>query len=507
MRYELRDYQRDAAKEILKRLQQTRRDWVVDRDRSSFALSAITGSGKTVIATAVIEALLFGSSDLGTEAEPRTSFLWITDDPALNRQTRARMQDSSELLTPWSLPEVDEAFPDADLASGRVYFLNTQKLSRTSRLAQSGTNARESSFWDVLRNTIQGGRTDLVMVLDEAHRGMKRTADRKTIVHRLIQGESGSNPPMPIVWGISATIERFTRAMGEVTDRTSRPNVVVDIERVRASGLVKDEIGLYQPDEKGTFSTTLLREAVRSTLSFADRWAAYSVAEGEPEVLPVLVVQVPDKASDAKLTELVGVIDTEWPGLGPRSIAHVLGEHQKLTLGARTVDWVYPESIQTDTEIRVVLAKEAISTGWDCPRAEVLYSERPAKDATHIAQSSAGWSASRSRIASRPMTPSTRSCATCRSSTGRPSVPSRMSSRARERTTARTRSVRRWCGHRCCSSGTPRSIRPCSSSWGRCPASRPRTGPRARSGVRGRSPGCSQMTRLVRRCSRMPAQP
>lgn len=37
-------------------------------------------------------------------------------------------------------------------------------------------------------------------------------------------------------------------------------------------------------------------------------------------------------------------------------------------------------------DIRVVLAKEAISTGWDCPRAEVLYSERPAKDATHIAQ-------------------------------------------------------------------------------------------------------------------------
>ena len=33
-----------------------------------------------------------------------------------------------------------------------------------------------------------------------------------------------------------------------------------------------------------------------------------------------------------------------------------------------------------------MLAKEAISTGWDCPRAEVLFSERPAKDATHIAQ-------------------------------------------------------------------------------------------------------------------------
>ncbi len=54
---------------------------------------------------------------------------------------------------------------------------------------------------------------------------------------------------------------------------------------------------MTQPDEKGTFSTTLLREAVKATLSFEQRWAAYSASEGEPEVLPVLVVQVPDKAS------------------------------------------------------------------------------------------------------------------------------------------------------------------------------------------------------------------
>jgi type III restriction enzyme len=386
MRYELRDYQRDAAAEVLKRIRRGNHDWRELGERSSFALSAITGSGKTVIATAVIEALLFGSTDLDTDADPRISFLWITDDPALNRQTRGRMFDASELLAPTTLVEVDESFLDSDLVPGRVFFLNTQKLSRSSRLVQSGTNAREFSFWDILRNTIRGDTTDLVLVLDEAHRGMKRAADRKTIVSRLIHGERESNPPIPIVWGISATIERFTTAMGEVTDRTGYPNVAVDIERVRASGLIKDEIGLDQPAETGTFSTTLLREAVKATLSFEQRWAAYSASEGEPEVLPVLVVQVPDKASDAKLAELVGTIDAEWPGLGPRAIAHVLGEHERLLLGARTVDWVYPESIQTDGEVRVVLAKEAISTGWDCPRAEVLYSERPAKDATHIAQ-------------------------------------------------------------------------------------------------------------------------
>ena len=100
--------------------------------------------------------VLYGSTDLDTSSDPHATFLWITDDPALNRQTRGRMLESSELLTPWSLREVDDSFPDADLAPGRVYFLNTQKLSRTSRLVQCGTNVREVSFWDVLAQHHRG---------------------------------------------------------------------------------------------------------------------------------------------------------------------------------------------------------------------------------------------------------------------------------------------------------------------------------------------------------------
>lgn len=385
MRYELMDYQRTAAIDVLNRLSRARRDWA-DGERSSFALSAVTGSGKTVIATAAIEAIFYGSADLGMDPDPQATFLWITDDPALNRQTRNRMLDASDLLAPRTLTEIDDSYLDRELHAGRVYFLNIQKLSKTSRLSQSGTNLRQASFWDVLTNTITGGRAMLYLILDEAHRGMKRTADRKTIVQRLIHGELGSNPAVPTVWGISATIKRFTDAMGETPDRTGYPHVSVDIDKVRASGLVKDEIGLEQPDESGTFSTTLLRDAVRTTLDYDQRWETYSTAEGEPRVLPAMVVQVPDKANDEKLAEIVSIITSEWADLGPKAIAHVFGEHEPIVLGSRTVEWVHPESIQSDTDIRVVLAKEAISTGWDCPRAEVLYSERPAKDATHIAQ-------------------------------------------------------------------------------------------------------------------------
>src|SRR5699024_7133689 len=50
------------------------------------------------------------------------------------------------------------------------------------------------------------------------------------------------------------------------------------------------------------------------------------------------------------------------------------------------VPYVSPERVQDANYIRVLLAKDAISTGWDCPRAEVMVSFRPAKDETHITQ-------------------------------------------------------------------------------------------------------------------------
>lgn len=385
MKYDLFDYQRAAAMDCLDRLVRGRND----NDHgylSSFALSALTGSGKTVIATSVIEGILHGSADLEVEADPRATFLWVTDDPALNNQTRNKMIQASDLLQPARLRILDNDFLDSELSPGRVYFLNIQKLSKNAGLSQGGRNLRQHSMWDVLANTINNDSSDLYLVLDEAHRGMKPPRDRKSIVQRIISGEAGSNPPIPVVWGISATIDRFTVAMKGISGRTEYPFVQVDIDKVRASGLVKDEIGLDEPDESGTFGTTLLREAVASLRDYEERWATYAAAEKEAEVLPVMVVQVADKSTPEKLAELMSVIESGWDGLGPDAAVHVFGEHEAIELPGRTLRWVPPESIQGDTDIRIVFAKEAISTGWDCPRAEVLYSERPANDATHIAQ-------------------------------------------------------------------------------------------------------------------------
>lgn len=48
--------------------------------------------------------------------------------------------------------------------------------------------------------------------------------------------------------------------------------------------------------------------------------------------------------------------------------------------------YIQPQRVQESTWVRVLIAKDAISTGWDCPRAEVMVSFRAASDKTHITQ-------------------------------------------------------------------------------------------------------------------------
>lgn len=403
MRFTLKDYQADAVGDTLAELADAREFYHGARKRvTSVALTATTGAGKTVMAAGVIEALFWGSEDFETVADPGAVVLWFSDDPSLNQQTRHRLEQASDRLRN-RLVTVEHPFRYRKLRPGHVYFLNTSKLSRNSLLVRGHDDAdalpgMESNpdtvpftFWDTLRHTIEDESTTLYMVLDEAHRGMGRRAssDTPTIVKRLINGHS-SVPPVPIVWGISATVKRFEDAMSaaEVQDnRVHLRTITVDPVRIQESGLLKDDIVLDFPAETGDFNTVLLRRGVRKVKEMSSAWAAYATAQSDHDpIAPLLVLQVPNKPSPAEVASAIDVIRNEWPEIGSEAFAHVFGEHSAQTFGAHSVPYISPERVQDATYIRVLLAKDAISTGWDCPRAEVMVSFRPAEDETHITQ-------------------------------------------------------------------------------------------------------------------------
>jgi hypothetical protein len=401
MRYTLKDYQAEAVRDVLRNLDRARDSYRRYGALSQFSLTATTGAGKTVMAAAVIEALFFGSDEFDFTGDPGAVVLWFSDDPALNEQSRARIQAASSELD-HRLRVVATTFSEPAFRPGNVYFLNTQKLSKNSRLVKGapevldddvipGLEPRpdevQSSIYDTITNTVANEDLTLYLVLDEAHRGMAtRARERSTIVQRLINGQ-GSVPAMPIVFGISATVERFEAAMKDAKGRDALPSVQVDSALVQASGLLKDDIALSIPAEDGAFESVLLTKAVEKIKASESAWQDYACEQGESEaVRPLLVVQVGDKPSQETLTRTLDTIYAAWPELPYDAIANVFGEHTDLAIGQQVVPYIEPQRVQDATHVRVLLAKSAISTGWDCPRAEVLVSFRPAKDRTHITQ-------------------------------------------------------------------------------------------------------------------------
>lgn len=403
MKFTLKDYQEDAVEVVLRTLERARTEWERDGKESSVALTAPTGAGKTVMAAAVIEAMFYGSEKFDFDPDDGAVVLWFSDDPNLNDQTRMRLMDASEKFTSSDLVTIEPPFAKAKLGPGKVYFLNTQKLSKNSKLTRGhvedenqpalpGTpDLQGYTIWETIANTIADENLTLYLVLDEAHRGFntRTSTDKATIVRRLVQGHSGY-PPIPIVWGISATIERFDTAMKEADaskDRKAFTPVMVDPNRVQESGLVKDVVSLNIPNEAGNFDSTLVKLAAQKLGASTDRWAAYSINQKLNEaVVPLLVLQTPNTPDPDDIGRALDTIADVIPGLHGGSVAHVLGDHSRQIFGQWDVGWIEPQRVQETPGIRVLIAKDAISTGWDCPRAEVMVSFRRATDTTHITQ-------------------------------------------------------------------------------------------------------------------------
>ncbi len=271
MRFVLTDYQEVAADSLVRALRRASRDFEEDDEYTALNLSAPTGAGKTVVATAVIERL-FNGDDHGPR-DPEATVLWVTDDPSLNEQTRRKMDMSSSLIGPGQLETIDASFDQETFDPGKVHFLNIQKLGKSTGYVKGGVDKRTYSLWTTLRRTVEERGGHFVVVIDEAHRGAKSNRERPTIVARIISDPDGAVPPMPIVWGISATPERFEQAISRAVPARTRKDVRVPIEEVRESGLIKDKVLIKHQADTQPGDATLGYMAVEELRRFDEGWA------------------------------------------------------------------------------------------------------------------------------------------------------------------------------------------------------------------------------------------
>src|SRR4051795_4163964 len=106
VKLELKPFQEIKVKELLRRANQFG-PFAATGDQVALVLSAPTGSGKTVMAASFMESLLSGTSEL--PADPDATFLWLTDQPELNEQTKRKFEVASSQFDEARLITVDAA--------------------------------------------------------------------------------------------------------------------------------------------------------------------------------------------------------------------------------------------------------------------------------------------------------------------------------------------------------------------------------------------------------------
>jgi type III restriction enzyme len=389
MKVDLFDFQKDARDDLHDRLKVVKTHATVENPQV-VSFSAPTGAGKTIVMTALFEDIFFGAPEL--EAQPDAVILWISDIPELNEQTRLKIESKSNRIRVRQIINIDSSFDEEKLEGGHIYFVNTQKLGTDKLLTRYG-DGRQYTIWETFTNTARFAPDKFYVVIDEAHRGMhngRAAATAQTIMQRFLLGsEEHGLCPMPMLIGISATPRRFEELLSETTHTVHK--VHIKPEDVRESGLLKDRILIHYPEATTQAEMTMLASAATQWKGMAEQWSKYCEREGDATVKPVLVIQVDDGSENtltrtdlnACLTTIESVIGRR---LREREAVHTFSEIGELDIAGHRVRHIDASRIEEEESIGIVFFKMSLSTGWDCPRAEVMMSFRRAKDHTYIAQ-------------------------------------------------------------------------------------------------------------------------
>ncbi|MET3938453.1 type III restriction enzyme [Paenibacillus sp. PvP094] len=392
MRTVLFPFQEDALVNLHKNIEFAHSSKEQFGKNSVISFSSPTGSGKTIIITKLFEELLYGSEV--NEGNKDSIFLWLSDSPELNKQTQSKIETQSNKINANQMVQIDSSFDKEYFEFGHLYFLNIQKLGTDKKLT-SYSDEREFTIWDTIDNTAKQYPENFYLIIDEAHRGAayddKSEKKAQSIMQKFLLGSIEDKlSPVPLTIGVTATPERFMQLIEQCESVPLK--IMIKPEDVRESGLIKDRIVIDYPDLALDNEVTMLNAALNDWDNKRSQWKSY-FDDGQDATLvkPIMVIQVADGSKEnVSNTDLSLILATIEKYLGRElddgELVQTFDLKSSVKIGDKLIPYIEPYRIQYDDNIKLVLFKMNLSTGWDCPRAETMISYRTANDATYIAQ-------------------------------------------------------------------------------------------------------------------------
>lgn len=162
---ELFPFQKQAVNEMRLRVAMALNNYRMLKIPQVVSLQAPTGSGKTIIMSALIEDIFYGSEQF-TE-QPEAIFVWLSDSPQLNEQSKQKIELKADKVRMDQCVVIsDESFDREILEDGHIYFLNTQKLGKAGNLSRH-SDTRQYTIWETIENTAREKADRLYFIIDD----------------------------------------------------------------------------------------------------------------------------------------------------------------------------------------------------------------------------------------------------------------------------------------------------------------------------------------------------
>lgn len=336
-----------------------------DGQKKVCVFQAPTGSGKTLMTARFMEEIIKELPELDM------CFVWITIGKGdLHLQSKHSLEQIFGGSPRVSLVEEEFTGGRERIVRNEVVVVNWEKLRSKERETGDWKNVlmkdgEKLNFRDVLSKTRE--QRKVIMIIDESHIGAtaERTNELRDEINADVILEMSATPkikpdPRDIARGIAGYV--FVEPKDVIEEGMIKKELIIN-ERI-------DEITDNETDSQ----EIVLEAAYRKRLELKKYFEAEKAA-----INPLVLVQIPTaEAGDDKIKAvrsfLSGKSITERiDGKGNGKLAIWLSEQK-----SETLDWVS----EPDNEIEFLIFKQAIDTGWDCPRAHILVKFRESHSET-----------------------------------------------------------------------------------------------------------------------------
>lgn len=326
--------------------------------RKKLVFKAPTGAGKTVMMAAWLQRMAQNLPAHYELPQRRIAYLWIAPNQ-LHEQSLLKLRSFFEATRALRCLQWQDLTAMA-LLPNEILFFNWQSISREDALI-----IKENESGRHLDALIAGTRAqgvELVIILDEAHLFATKGEKALKLLDR-IQAK--------IEIDVSATPWK----------RNYDETVTVHRQDVVASEMIKERVELNPAvKDKGDgtgLNEYLLNESYRKLLDLRKRYQ-----EAGSPVRPLLLVQLPSETKtmsneDRQVREMV----EQW-----LSIKDITLGNGKLAVWLSNETKNLEKIEENESIAEVLLFKQAIALGWDCPRAAVLVIFREIKSETFTIQ-------------------------------------------------------------------------------------------------------------------------